>query len=126
MKLDSVSLSEPNVLLLDYVAYQWKNEASSTAEEVLRIDQLMRERLGFFRKGAKIRRPYTIPQEERTPAGTLRLRFTFKSDIEVAKSSLAIESPELLKMSLDGKIVRGLSPKDRGSTTIFRPSVFHR
>ena len=41
-----VSLSEPNVLLLDHAAYRLNDEEWQPAEEVLRIDNLLRQRLG--------------------------------------------------------------------------------
>lgn len=62
----------------------------------------MRERLGFFRKGAKFRQPHTIPATGREPAGTLRLKFAFASDIDMDEASLAIESPQKVSVSLDG------------------------
>lgn len=102
--LKSTTLSEANALLLDYAQYQWNDEEWTPAEEVLRIDQLMRERLGFFKKGAKFRQPYTIPPEGRAPAGTLRLKFTFSSDIDTV-ANLAIEAPESVQITLDGKEV---------------------
>lgn len=62
----------------------------------------MRERLGFFKKGAKFRQPYTIPIESRKAAGRLRLKFTIDSDIFVKYPILAIESPTKVKIRLDG------------------------
>lgn len=61
----------------------------------------MRERLGFFKKGAKFRQPYTIPPEGRAPTGTLRLRFSFTSVIDTM-AKLAIEAPENVHIALDG------------------------
>lgn len=65
----------------------------------------MRERLGFFRKGAKFRQPYTIPEEDRKAAGTLRLRFEVLSDVEVDNAMLAIESPHKVVIRWDGQLI---------------------
>ncbi|WWD16248.1 hypothetical protein CI109_100674 [Kwoniella shandongensis] len=105
VKLESVTLSEPNTLLLDYCDYKWNDEEWQGPEEVLAVDQLMRRRLGFFLKGAKFRQPYTIPQDQRKGVGKLKLRFTINSTYDVKFSQLAIESPDKVKAQLDGKAV---------------------
>ncbi|WVQ82458.1 hypothetical protein IAT38_004587 [Cryptococcus sp. DSM 104549] len=125
VKLNSVTLSEPNTLLLDYCDYKWNDEPWVGPEEVLAVDQLLRRRLGLFLKGAKFRQPYTIPQEARAPIGTLRLMFTIDSTCAVAQSQLAIESPEKVKAWLDGKVVE-LKPKgwwvDKAIKTVELPA----
>ncbi|OCF32064.1 glycoside hydrolase family 2 [Kwoniella heveanensis BCC8398] len=103
VNLQSVSLEEPNVLLLDYCDWQWNDEPWQGPTEVLAVDQTMRRRLGFFLKGAKFRQPYTIPQSDRKGVGKLKLRFTIKSKIDVENASLAIESPDKVKALLDGQ-----------------------
>jgi hypothetical protein len=65
----------------------------------------MRERLGFFRKGAKFRQPYTIPEKDRKAAGVLNLSFSFTSDVQVQTPMLAIERPSEVKIMLDGEVV---------------------
>lgn len=109
VKLEKVTLSEPNTLLLDYCSYSFNDEDFSPPEEVMRIDQILRRRLGYFTKGAKIRQPHTIPVEKRKPAGSLKLRFVFTSEIEVTGASLAIEDPESVNISLDGRDVPSTS-----------------
>ncbi|OXG79716.1 glycoside hydrolase family 2 [Cryptococcus neoformans var. grubii Br795] len=104
VKLQSISLSEPNALLLDYCTYKWDDEPwSSSSEEILAIDQLLRRRFGLFLKGAKFRQPYTISPSSRKPIGKLRLRFAFTSACEVQGAHLAIESADKVKMWLDGQ-----------------------
>lgn len=123
--LQSTTLSEQNALLLDYAEYQLNDEAWAPAEEVLRIDQLMRERLGFFKKGAKFRQPYTIPPEGRAGAGTLRLKFTFTSEIDTP-AKLAIEAPASVRITLDGEHVPSFSDGwyvDRDIHTIPLPAL---
>lgn len=124
--LKSITLSEPNTLLLDYCSYSFAGEPFSAPEEVLRIDQIMRDRLGFFKKGAKFRQPHTIPESERVSAGSLQLRFTFESEVEVKGALLAIESPHKIKISLDGESISS-SPVgwwvDKDIKTVSLPTI---
>jgi hypothetical protein len=71
----------------------------------LRIDQALRARLGFFIKGAKFRQPWTIPLDKRAPAGALKLKFAFVSDVDVSNIKLAIESPCDVRIQLDDRAV---------------------
>ncbi|KAK6903257.1 hypothetical protein I203_108522 [Kwoniella mangroviensis CBS 8507] len=126
VKLQSVSLEEPNTLLLDYCDYKWNDEPWQGPEEVLAVDQLMRRRLGLFLKGAKFRQPYTIPQSKRQAIGKLKLRFTINSKIDVQSSSLAIESPDKVNAYLDSTPI-DLTPNgwwvDKSIKTIPFPSL---
>ena len=97
-----MTLAEPNILLLDMATYTFNDSPWSPPTEVLRIDQVLRAQLGFFKKGAKFRQPHTIPMTARQHAGVLRLRFEFTSDIEVSGASLAIEDPDQVDVCLDG------------------------
>ncbi|KAK8869493.1 hypothetical protein IAR55_000058 [Kwoniella newhampshirensis] len=126
VKLRSVTLSEPNALLLDYCDYKWNDEEWQGPEEILAVDQLMRRRLGFFLKGAKFRQPYTIPQEQRKGAGRLRLRFRINSTYDVESSQLAIESPDKVKAFLDGQAIELNSTGwwvDKSIKTVDLPSI---
>lgn len=100
----STTLSEPNALLLDHAEYCWNGTWEPTTE-VLAIDQSLREKLGFFKKGAKIPQPYTITQEQRAPVGELRLKFSFASEAAVVGAKLAIEVPHQVDISVDGSPV---------------------
>ncbi|WWC60755.1 uncharacterized protein I303_103331 [Kwoniella dejecticola CBS 10117] len=126
VQLQSVTLEEPNVLLLDYCDYKWNDEPWKGPEEVLAVDQLMRRRLGLFLKGAKFRQPYTIPQEKRRGIGRLRLRFNVNSKASVEKSMLAIESPDKVKAYFDGKPI-DLTPNawwvDKSIETVSFPPI---
>ena len=73
---------------------------------MLRIDQSLRARLGFFIKGAKFRQPWTIPKEGRVPAGTLKLKFAFESDIDLVDVKLAIERPDEVRIYVDDCLVQ--------------------
>jgi hypothetical protein len=94
--LESVELSEPNVLMLDYAEYRFGNDTEdwSVSEEILRVDNNIRGRLGLpYKDGAQ--QPWTVPQSDRVPAAFVNLRFTFESGFEIAESTmLALEDPE--------------------------------
>lgn len=100
LTLSSTSLSEPNVLLLDHAEWLWAGTWEPLTE-VLAVDQELRERLGFFKKGAKIPQAYTISAEQRAPVGDLVLRFTFNCEVPVTGAKLAIELPHTVGIVLD-------------------------
>ncbi len=96
-----VTLSEPNVLLLDRAMYRLNDEEWQAEEEVLRIDNILRTRLGWPLKMDAIAQPWTqagIAQ----PTDTLRLRFMVQVDRAVERPLLALEDAGDLTIRLDG------------------------
>ncbi|KAF8847655.1 hypothetical protein BDZ45DRAFT_811420 [Acephala macrosclerotiorum] len=104
-KLRDVELSEPNVLLLDFAKFCWNDDPWEGEEEVLRIDNIMRGRLGIPLKLEAYRQPYASPPESRKTKGKLSLRFPFKSEVEVLTSHLALENAKDVQIMLDGNVV---------------------
>jgi hypothetical protein len=96
-----VTLSEPNVLLLDLAEWRWNDEAWQPRTEVLRIDNAVRSQLGLpMRTGRSVQ-----PWADREPApvlGTLQLRFTVRCDHAVARPSFAFERVEGIVLAIDG------------------------
>ena len=88
--------------MLDHCTFKFGNGNWEPETEILRIDQLLRHRLNYHKKGAKFRQPHTIPQSARKPAGDLRLKFTFASDFEVSGAYLGIEDYDQIEIILDG------------------------
>lgn len=113
VQLDSVTLSEQNVLLLDRAEYcVVRNDGKGDPNlwhpevEVLRIDNLARALLMLPPKSEGIRQPWAHSPEERKPVGTLKLRFRF--DVEAPVSSpvkLAVEKLENVTILLDGDVI---------------------
>lgn len=101
-----ISLSEPNVLLLDQAEWRLNDDTQwQPREEILRLDNLARERLGLAARGGRTAQPWT----DTTPdpvVGTLHLRFTFRSDVAVKNPELAIEDAATIAITFDGKPVR--------------------
>lgn len=97
-------LDEPNVLLLDMARFAVDNDnLSRSEEELLRADNICREKLGFpMRYGASVQ-PWVI--DEPKPEHTVKLRFTVMSDIELDNAQLALEDAEKAAIVLNGEAV---------------------
>lgn len=89
-------LDGKNVLLLDMAKFKLSGERSfSPEEEILRLDNICRERLGLPLRGGSIVQPWVsgdIP-----PVDRLTLRFTFNSEIDYSGAELAFEEPDRLE-----------------------------
>ncbi|KAH7327321.1 hypothetical protein BKA65DRAFT_539946 [Rhexocercosporidium sp. MPI-PUGE-AT-0058] len=103
--LENISLSEPNVLMLDYASYKvstGNNRSFSPPTEVLRIDNQIRSQLKLPRKGMAWRQPWTIPASERKPLTEVTMRFEFESSFDISKPTmLALENPETMSIRLN-------------------------
>jgi hypothetical protein len=99
-----VTLSEPNVLLLDQAAYRLNDEEWQPTEEVLQLDTALRQRLGLPLRMAWVAQPWTDPNPA-PPADTLSLMFTVQVDVAVDEPSLALENAAQTRIYLDGRPV---------------------
>lgn len=92
-------LDGKNVLLLDTAEFKLSGESEfSTREELLRLDNICRERLGLPLRGGSIVQPWVsgdIP-----PVDKLTLRFNFDSEIYYSGAFLAFEEPDRLEKIL--------------------------
>jgi hypothetical protein len=98
-----VTLSEPNALLLDQAEWRLDGEAWQPAEELLRLDNRVRERLGYPIRINRIAQPWVEPDDP--PAHTLSLRFALQLDVAVAEPALALERADQIDITLDGEAV---------------------
>ena len=95
-------LSEKNILVLDIA--EWKiddDEDYSPKEEVLRLDNLIRERLGITKRGGRVVQPWVlgkIPKEHKAT-----LRFTFTSEIDYDGAILALEDADIAEITFNGE-----------------------
>ncbi len=93
---------EPNVLLLDMAQYSLDGEPwSENFEELLRIDTLCRKRFDWTPWGGSANQPWCIEKEPNTH--TIRVRFKIESEITIRGARLALETPELAKITLNGE-----------------------
>jgi len=100
-----ISLSEPNVLLLDMAEYSFDNGEWLPKEEILRIDNQFRRKLGYPLRMDAMAQPWVNSKEE-TFKHNLRLKFIITSEIEIEKPSIAVENAENTTLIVNGtKIV---------------------
>ncbi|MBQ7063430.1 MAG: hypothetical protein IJM90_00855 [Firmicutes bacterium] len=98
-----VTLSEPNALLLDQAEYSMDGGEWSAPEEVLRIDNILRTGLNWPLKVEAFAQPWT--REKKPAEHTLALRYTIESRIEADDVILAVENPEDLQITWNGRKV---------------------
>ena len=86
-----VSLSEPNVFVLDQAEYAFDNGEWMPREELLRIDNKFREKLGYPLRMAAYAQPW-LDQTEAKAEHMLSLRFMIQSEVDVNDTMLALEN----------------------------------
>ena len=94
------TLSEPNVLLLDTAEFKLDGGEWHAEEEILRLDNVCREELGYPERGGHVAQPWVLEDEITTHSVTLR--FTINSDIDCGNVKLAIEDAEKAKIVFNG------------------------
>lgn len=96
-----VTLSEPNVLLLDQAEWKIADQPWQPVEEVLRLANLVREKLNLPPIGGNTAQPWT----DSSPAPVLAqvsLKFRIESEVDVAAPLLAIEEAASTQVTVDG------------------------
>ncbi|MDR3167638.1 MAG: hypothetical protein LBT93_06820 [Treponema sp.] len=96
-----VTLEEPNVLLLDIAEYALDDETWRPAEEILRLDNVLRHELGWPRRGGQVAQPW-VENDTSTPH-TIKLRYTFDSEVALTGLELALENVSRASVSLNGE-----------------------
>ncbi|MBQ7901394.1 MAG: hypothetical protein IJ365_05460, partial [Clostridia bacterium] len=94
------TLPEPNVLVLDMAQHSVDGEKFGETEEILRIDEIIRKKLGLDLRRHKVVQPYIVKDVPENH--TLKLRFTIHSDIDCSNCSLAMENPHKAQITLNG------------------------
>ena len=104
---ESVSLDEPNVLLLDYAEYSFDGEEFFPKKNILKIDHEYRNRLGIpVRSNYDRSQPWRSRQLGETCRDKyLYLRFRIQSEIEYAGAFLALEGLERTSVCFNGENV---------------------
>ncbi len=97
------NLNEDNVLLIDICEYSLDDSEFSSKDEILRLDNICREKLGWEDRGGHVAQPWCLPEEVITHK--LTLRYTFDSEINYKGAKLAIEKPEKAKIIFNGKSI---------------------
>lgn len=117
---------EPNVLLLDQAEYALDEEAFQPTEEILRLDDALRRRLGFPNRLTAAAQPWAEPKEDNPEVYLLRLRFRIPSEVIVKDARLALEDVPGMRILLNGQNVEA-SPcgwyMDHGIRTFLLPPL---
>ncbi len=103
LKPVSVTLDEPNMLLLDMAQWALDGGEYQPLEEILRIDNAARTVLGIPLRRKEVAQPYTIAPE--IPEHSLKLRFEIPCEYALENAELALEEPREAKIVLNGEEV---------------------
>lgn len=95
-----VTLSEPNVLVLDLAEYAFDDGAWRNREEVLRIDNEYRNVLGYPLRRAALAQPWTLTKLK-DDQHVLSLRYFIQSKIDIDFCELAFENAKYAKVYID-------------------------
>jgi hypothetical protein len=100
--LVTVTLSEPNCLLLDQTFYRIDGGDWQGPEEILRIENIVRQQVGLSRNTGSIAQPWA--DAEPTPIlAMVELRIPFETTVDLVGCTLAIEDPEETEVLADGE-----------------------
>ena len=103
MRPVDVKLDEPNMLLLDLAEYAMDGGELQPMEEILRIDNIAREKLGIPLRRKEVVQPYLVQPEK--PAHRLHLRFRVNSEIEGVPLLLGLEDAKDTEITWNGRPV---------------------
>ena len=95
--------TEPNVLLLDTAQYALDNEEFQPEEEILRLDNICRQKLGWPRREGDVVQPWVIAKEKISHFLSLRFEVECKQTFHNIK--LALENAENAEIMLNGQAV---------------------
>ncbi|EOO00275.1 putative glycoside hydrolase family 2 protein [Phaeoacremonium minimum UCRPA7] len=102
VSLDQVTLSEPNVLLLDFCSYKIGSGDWSKEGEVLRLENDIRSELQLPLKLEALRQPWSQPEEKTKPKADVTVRFKFVTTTPIKGTQLAIEDAPNVRIAIDG------------------------
>ena len=105
-----VTLSEPNVLVLDQARWRYEGGQWQGCEELLRLENRVRALAGLPERNGNIAQPWAEAMDA-TPHGEVELAFTLDVRHAVSGAELALENPQNFRIALDGK---PLDCADRG------------
>ncbi len=96
-----ITLHEPNVLLIDNFYYALNDDKWEEAEEVLRLDNILRGRLGWPARKEAFAQPWV--ENDTSTLHTLNLKYLFESDVKVIGAMLALENAAISTVTLNGE-----------------------
>ena len=100
VKAASLTRTEPNVLLLDAAEYALDGGEFYPREEILRLDNVLRRKIGVPERGGRVAQPWTLKDE---PAGhTITLRYAIDSETDYEGALLALEDAGVSEIVFNG------------------------
>ncbi len=115
-------LSEDNVLLLDMAEHKIEGEVEfSPKEEILRLDNICREKLSLRNRGGASVQPWVYGEKE--PVSKVTLRYTFQSEIDYKGASLALEDASVAQITFNGKTVDNTITGEYVDISIFKVNL---
>jgi len=94
---------EENAFPLDYAEFSIGGAEFQAADEILRIDTIVREKAGWQRQGGNMVQPWAYKEEKKSKSIPVVLRYTFTvEELPSGPSFLAIENPERFNIRLNG------------------------
>lgn len=115
---------EPNVYLLDVCEFSLDGGEFEPADEILRIDNICRDRLNIPTRRSRGAQPWVVAAEK--PCHSVTMRFTIQSEIEVENACLAIERPQDMSAQFNGEKL-SLEPNgyftDKAIKTVSLPKI---
>ncbi len=119
------SLDEPNALLLDRFQFALDQGEFQETRELLRLDNIVRERLGFHLRSEFVAQPYTLKGPD-IRDHELKLRVQFASETEKSGCLLALEEPQYVQGFFNGEEIP-MEPVgfyvDRAISTVKLPKI---
>jgi len=96
-----VTLEEPNVLLLDMAEFALDQQDYRPKEEILRLDNILRAELKWPARRDAVAQPWA--ENDTSAPFTLKLRFSFESEIQLNGAELALENTAESTVTLNGE-----------------------
>ena len=100
-----ITLSEPNVLLLDQAEYAFDDGPWQCKDEILRIEAQLRAEHGLTLRNGSLPQPWVVPPDDHYDH-YLSLRFRIQSEIACAGVHLALERPQTTQIIWNGEKIR--------------------
>ena len=100
------TLSEPNVCILDMAEYQLDGDSWKPREEILRIDNIFRDKLGYPKRMEAFAQPWTDPAQYPYDH-SLTLKFSVRCLVPLTDLHLALEDARDVEIWINGEIVSG-------------------
>lgn len=107
------TLTDKNVCVLDLARYQVQGKDWQAENEILKIDQAIRNSVGLALRGGEMVQPWYSKKYSPKPEvkGNISLAFDFYTD-ELPKNNieLALEQPECFTIKLNGQVLDATTP----------------